>query len=49
MKAMFHMLKKAAGLITEENGITSPSAIVGLEQGIPTIIGVENANERIEK
>ena len=41
-------VEKAAGLITEENGITSPSAIVGLEQGIPTIIGVENATKDLK-
>lgn len=39
---------KAAGLITEENGITSSSAIVGLEKGIPTIIGVENATKELK-
>ena len=41
-------VEKAAGLITEENGITSTSAIVGLEQGIPTIIGVENATKELK-
>ncbi|MCI2876524.1 pyruvate kinase [Staphylococcus hominis] len=41
-------VEKAAGLITEENGITSPSAIVGLEQGIPTIIGVEKATKELK-
>ncbi|MDU3989270.1 MAG: pyruvate kinase [Staphylococcus sp.] len=41
-------VEKAAGLITEENCITSPSAIVGLEQGIPTIIGVENATKELK-
>lgn len=41
-------VEKATGLITEENGITSPSAIVGLEQGIPTIIGVENATKELK-
>ncbi|MBF9294838.1 pyruvate kinase, partial [Staphylococcus epidermidis] len=30
-------VEKAIGLITEENGITSPSAIIGLEKGIPTV------------
>ena len=41
-------IEKAAGLITEENGITSPSAIVGLEKGIPTIVGVEHATKEIK-
>ncbi|MDT4076859.1 PEP-utilizing enzyme, partial [Staphylococcus aureus] len=31
----------------EENGITSPSAIVGLEKGIPTVVGVEKAVKNI--
>ena len=39
---------QAIGLITEENGITSPSAIVGLEKGIPTVVGVENATKEIK-
>ncbi|PHK50935.1 pyruvate kinase [Staphylococcus edaphicus] len=41
-------IEKASGLITEENGITSPSAIIGLEKGIPTIVGVENATSEIQ-
>ncbi|MDT3959289.1 pyruvate kinase [Staphylococcus kloosii] len=41
-------IEQALGLITEENGITSPSAIVGLEKGIPTIVGVENATTEIQ-
>lgn len=44
-ESMVPYLENAVGLITEENGITSPSAIVGLEKGIPTIIGVENATK----
>jgi len=39
---------QAIGLITGENGITSPSAIVGLEKGIPTVVGVENATKEIK-
>lgn len=41
-------VEKAVGLITEENGITSPSAIIGLEKGIPTIIGVEQATKELK-
>lgn len=41
-------VEKAIGLITEENGITSPSAIIGLEKGIPTVIGVEQATKEIK-
>lgn len=41
-------VEKAIGLITEENGITSPSAILGLEKGIPTVVGVEQATKEIK-
>lgn len=41
-------VEKAIGLITEENGITSTSAIIGLEKGIPTVVGVEQATKEIK-
>lgn len=41
-------VEKAIGLITEENSITSPSAIIGLEKGIPTVVGVEQATKEIK-
>ncbi|CCI61051.1 pyruvate kinase [Staphylococcus equorum subsp. equorum Mu2] len=41
-------IENPIGLITEENGITSPSAIIGLEKGIPTVVGVENATKEIQ-
>lgn len=41
-------VEKAIGLITEENGITSPSAIIGLEKSIPTVVGVEQATKEIK-
>lgn len=41
-------VEKAIGLITEENGITSPSAIIGLEKGIPTVVGVKQATKEIK-
>lgn len=41
-------VEKAIGLITEENGITSPSVIIGLEKGIPTVVGVEQATKEIK-
>ncbi|MGT2377800.1 PEP-utilizing enzyme [Staphylococcus aureus] len=47
MKRFVPYVEKALGLITEENGITSPSAIVGLEKGIPTVVGVEKAVKNI--
>lgn len=36
-------IERAIGLITEEGGITSHAAIVGLNLGIPVIVGVNNA------
>ena len=36
-------IQKASALITEHGGITSHAAIIGLELGIPVVVGVENA------
>jgi len=41
-------LEKISGLITEEAGLTSHGAIVGLNLGIPVIVGVEDALSRLE-
>lgn len=41
-------IEKCAGLITEEGGLTSHGAVVGLSLGIPVIVGVENATTMIE-
>lgn len=40
-------LEKASAIITEEGGITSHAAVVGLSLGIPVIVGVEQATERL--
>jgi pyruvate kinase len=40
---MMNALEKASALITEEGGLTSHAAVVGLSLGIPVIVGVENA------
>jgi pyruvate kinase len=40
---MMAALEKAAALITEEGGLTSHAAVVGLSLGIPVIVGVEGA------
>ncbi|MDO5375542.1 MAG: pyruvate kinase [Staphylococcus rostri] len=45
--AMVPYLDKAVALVTEEGGLTSPSAIIGLEKGIPTVVGVENVTSAI--
>jgi pyruvate kinase len=38
---------KAAAIITEEGGFTSQAAIVGISYGIPVIVGVDGATERL--
>ncbi|MEQ6388670.1 pyruvate kinase [Bacillaceae bacterium S4-13-58] len=45
---MMPAIEKAAGLITEEGGLTSHAAVVGLSLGIPVIVGVENATTLIQ-
>ncbi|MFC4183339.1 pyruvate kinase [Saccharococcus thermophilus] len=40
---MMAALEKAAAIITEEGGLTSHAAVVGLSLGIPVVVGVENA------
>ena len=45
---MMPAIEKCAGLITEEGGLTSHAAVVGLSLGIPVIVGVENATTVIQ-
>ncbi|KIX89956.1 pyruvate kinase [Staphylococcus microti] len=45
--AMVPYLDKAVALVTEEGGLTSPSAIIGLEKGIPTVVGVQDVTSAI--
>lgn len=42
-------LDKIAGLIAEEGGLTSNAAIIGLNAGIPVIVGAGDATHMIEK
>ncbi len=44
---MVPYLDQAVALVTEEAGLTSSSAILGLEKGIPTIVGVEDVAKTI--
>lgn len=46
-REMMPAIEKCAGLITEEGGLTSHGAVVGLSLGIPVIVGVENATSII--
>ncbi|NSL51276.1 pyruvate kinase [Calidifontibacillus erzurumensis] len=40
---MMDAIEKAAAIITEEGGLTSHAAVIGLSLGIPVIVGVPNA------
>jgi pyruvate kinase len=42
---MMPAIEKCAALITQEGGLTGHAAVVGLNLGIPVIVGVENAIE----
>ncbi|NES25155.1 MAG: pyruvate kinase, partial [Symploca sp. SIO3E6] len=40
-------IRKAAGIITEEESLTSHAAVIGLRLGVPVIVGVKNATQLI--
>ncbi|MFK2824642.1 pyruvate kinase [Bacillus sp. B190/17] len=40
---MVPAIEKCAALITEEGGLTSHAAVVGINLGVPVLVGVENA------
>ncbi len=42
---MMSAFEKASAVITEHGGLTSHAAVVGLNLGIPVIVGVDNATE----
>ncbi|MFC4409804.1 pyruvate kinase [Chungangia koreensis] len=44
-REMVPAIQKCAGLITEEGGLTSHAAVVGLNLGIPVIVGVKDATK----
>jgi pyruvate kinase len=41
-------IEKAAAVVTEQGGITSHAAIVGLNLGIPVVLGIERATELLQ-
>ncbi|WP_205094380.1 pyruvate kinase [Thalassobacillus pellis] len=47
-KDMMPAIEKAGGLITQEGGLTSHAAVVGLSLGIPVIVGVQDALDIIK-
>lgn len=40
-------IRKAAGVITEDESLTSHAAVIGLRLGVPVIVGVKNATQNI--
>ncbi|CDQ39333.1 pyruvate kinase [Virgibacillus sp. CM-4] len=46
-REMMPAIEKASGIITEEGGLTSHAAVVGLSLGIPVIVGVKNVFDLI--
>ncbi|WP_199249167.1 pyruvate kinase [[Phormidium] sp. ETS-05] len=42
-------MRKAAGVVTEEDSLTSHAAIIGMRLGIPVIVGVKNATKAIRE
>ncbi|CAM5202431.1 Pyruvate kinase OS=Ureibacillus acetophenoni OX=614649 GN=SAMN05877842_102493 PE=3 SV=1 [Ureibacillus acetophenoni] len=46
-REMMPAIEKCAGIITEEGGLTSHAAVVGLSLGIPVIVGVKEATTLI--
>ncbi|MEF2291477.1 pyruvate kinase [Virgibacillus dokdonensis] len=47
-REMMPAIEKAAGIVTEEGGLTSHAAVVGLSLGIPVIVGVKNVFKDIK-
>jgi len=45
---MMEWFQQAAAVITEEGGLTSHAAVVGLNLGIPVVVGVEGATEELQ-
>ncbi|ALX48344.1 pyruvate kinase [Lentibacillus amyloliquefaciens] len=45
---MMEAVEKAAGIVTEEGGLTSHAAVVGLSLGIPVIVGVKDIYDKIQ-
>jgi len=42
------LMKKAAGVVTDEGGISCHAAIISRELGIPCIIGTKTATRRLK-
>lgn len=46
-REMMPAIERCAGIITEEGGLTSHAAVVGLSLGVPVIVGVKDATTTI--
>jgi len=44
---MVPAMKRAAGIVTDEGGMTSHAAIVSRELGVPAVVGTEHASDRL--
>ncbi|MFC6974176.1 phosphoenolpyruvate synthase [Halomicroarcula sp. GCM10025709] len=44
---MVPAMKRAAGIVTDEGGMTSHAAIVSRELGVPAVVGAEDATDRL--
>jgi pyruvate kinase len=40
-------MRRAAGIITEDESLTSHAAVIGLRLGVPVIVGIKNATQLI--
>jgi len=45
---MVPAMRRAAGIVTDEGGITCHAAIVSRELGIPAVVGTENATKKLK-
>ncbi len=45
--ALLDAAREAAAIVAQEGGLSSPAALVGLELGIPVLVGAKNATEII--
>jgi pyruvate kinase len=43
------VIRKAGGIITEEDSLTSHAAVIGLRLGIPVVVGVKKATQSIRE
>lgn len=47
-KDMMKYIEKASAILTEQGGLTSHAAIIGLNLGIPTVVGVDGAMGKLK-